>query len=109
MVTVEQHKEIEFTGDRETWHTGPAQPWDLFYRTRTVIDGQPTEWKVFVMPSVFVKKPLWIVWNLMKEIEPYPVEAYDAFEADLKKLKDKIHVGQIQDRIERRGIHYSDQ
>lgn len=108
MMTPEQHKEIEFSEDRAHWHTGIAEKGDLFYRTRTVIDGEPTEWKAFLLPICFIGVPVWQVWHLMKEMEPYPTEDYDAFDADLEKIKDIFNVGQLQERLKRRGIKYSD-
>ena len=46
-----QEKEIEFSSDTDNWHTGRAKKGDLFYRTRTVIDGEPTHWKAFLLPA----------------------------------------------------------
>ena len=105
----ERHKEIEFTRDREEWHAGRAEKGDLFYRTRTVIDGEPTEWKAFLLPSCFIGVPVWQVWHLIQASEPYSVEDYDAFDEDLQRIKDGIYVGQAQDRLKKSGIHYSDQ
>lgn len=83
--------EIEFTADRVNWHTGRAEGGDLFYRTRTVIGGTPTQWKAFVMPSCLIGQPLWMVWQMLKETDPYPVEKYDKFQGELKLLKALIN------------------
>ena len=102
-------KEIEFSQDREHWHTGCAERGDLFYRTRAVIDGTPTRWKAFLMPICFIGAPLWQVWQMMRELEPYPVEAYDEFVENLDRIKDTYNVGKIQDTIKARGTGYKDQ
>lgn len=80
-----QEKEIEFSSDTDNWHTGRAEKGDLFYRTRTVIDGEPTQWKAFLLPSCCVDAPIWQVWELIKAYPPYPIEEYMAFDALLKK------------------------
>ena len=92
MQSPDRQKEIEFTQDRELWHGGMAVGRDLFYRTRAVINGEPTEWKEFLIPELFIDTPVWMVWEMMKEkdFKPSPAEEYDRFEKLLQKVRDSI-------------------
>lgn len=87
MQSPQHQREIEFTADREHWHTGRAEGGDLFYRTRTVLNGTPTAWKAYLLPVCFIGQPLWMVWELLKETDPYSVEEYDEFQGNLKLWK----------------------
>lgn len=94
MHLIETSLEIQFSQDREQWHAGPAQGSDLFFRTRAVIDGTPTQWKVYCLPACFTGVPVYNVWRMLKEMPepPMTAEEYDEMKADTEIIRSIVEM-----------------
>lgn len=91
MQTIEKRLEIQFSQDRQHWHDGPAERGSLFFRTRAVIGGVPTEWKTYCLPACFIGAPIPTVWQMIKDMEPImTVEEYDTMCAVTEAIRELI-------------------